>query len=155
MQEISVRNTAANFHECVRWENDEDHPAIIIDGKIEFKIKELDVILCLHVKGTKGLGAADADKLVDLSPKHYYIIRVMKKIHEQAKEGATSEAILNFASHMWQGETKFKTNPYKRTISELFRRKILTSTKSKPPIYSLNIEAADRAVESGKFEPNK
>lgn len=133
----------------VIWANSESNPIIIKDGKIEFYDHYFGCGFCLYVKGTKGLGVADADKLVNLSDKHRYIIEVMKKA---LWSKYTAEQILKFAEHYYVGNGVFKLNPYKRTISELYRRKILNKSTDCPPFYSLNEDIANRCLESGKFE---
>ena len=131
------------------WQNDEEHPIIIIDGKIKFYDPYLHCGFDLYVKGTKGRGVADADKLKILSDKHRFILNV---ITFSRWDKMTSEQILKFAEQQYDGDGVFKANPYKRTISELYRRKLLLKDDTNPPHYMINKPRAKRALETGKFE---
>lgn len=152
MQTVRLRNTHGISEDlAVVWANREDAPIIIIDGKIEFYDPNLGCGFSLYVKGTKGLGSSDADKLIGkpLSEKHRYMLEVFKK---GGWDSYTSEQALHFAAQYWTGKGVFKSNPFKRIISELFRRKLLAMDNQNPPHYSLIEDRVAKALESGIFE---
>ena len=133
-----IKSKPIQSENFVLWTNDEETKIPIVDGKIRFRDYSTGAYYELYVKQVKGRGVADADKLETLSPKHIMVIERLKEI---GWDMYTSEQILTILQdyHNKHGK-EFKQNPYKRTISELFRRKILIMTQVNPPKYALNME---------------
>ena len=133
------------------WRNTEETKIPIIDGKVSFYDESTGAYFDLYVTQVKGRGVADADKLVNLSDKHRMVIQ---RLIDMDWDQYTSEQILKIIENYYKstGET-FKSNPYKRTISELFRRGLLTCPLGirHPPKYTLNKEKALSCLKSGKF----
>ena len=149
--EIVTKGTQLPSGYIVVWSNSEDDNVPIIDGQIKFYDRATGAYYSLYVTQVKGRGVADADKLVKLSDKHKMVIQ---RLLDMDWEQYTSEQILKILENYYKstGET-FKSNPYKRTISELFRRGILHCPLGirHPPKYTLNKEKALKVMETGEF----
>ena len=133
------------------WTNTEETKIPIVDGKVSFYDETTGAYYDLLVVQVKGRGVADADKLVNLSGKHKM---VLERLLDLGWSEYTSEQILKILEDYYKSKGDvFKSNPYKRTISELFRRKLLICPFGirHPPKYTVNKEKAMYCLKSGIF----
>lgn len=127
---------------------------LIVDGKISIFLPTFNLRITGKVRQVKGRGTADADDLIYLN--HYHIDLLTSLLRNPSREAMTANDILarvkfwlsQNSTHKFQN---FKENNWRRPISELFRRRILTKDQSKPPRYALDSLRAKRALENGKF----
>ena len=134
------------------WTNTEETKIPIIDGKVSFYDESTGAYFNLFVAQVKGRGVADADKLVNLSDKHRMVVQ---RLLDMNWSEYTSEQILKILEDYYKGKGNlFKSNPYKRTISELFRRGLLICPLGirHPPKYALDKKKALECLVSGKFD---
>lgn len=139
------------YNDNIVWTNGDDKIPII-DGRIQFYDRTTGAYFDLSVKQVKGRGVADADQLERLQDKHRKVIELLQGMNW---ERYTAEQILKIVENNYNSNgLAFKMNPYKRTISELFRRKILYQAQEdivKPPRYRLNEKKAKICMKTGLF----
>lgn len=124
------------------------------DGSVTIDMKKVDptldvVIIVPEVKQVKGRGTADADKLTALSDKHKL---VLKLLIDMDWEKYTAKQIKTIVENHFKGKGQsVDPNHYNRTISELLRKKLLSTDTATPPHYILDLPKAKECLETGNF----
>ena len=135
---------------------DYEHPEVvpIMDGKISFFIPEFNLRITTKVKQVKGSGVADADGLKDLNHYHLDLLNMFLSSQENANREWTANHILKkmeVIKHVENSRYDFKQNNWRRPISELLRRGILTHPLNLRHRYKLVMEKATLALANEKF----
>ena len=146
------RSNPTHQGDTLTWKNTEEDKIPIIDGKVSFHDEATGANYELYVVQVKGRGVADADKLVNLSMKHRI---VLERLMNMGWDSYSAEQILKIVEAHFRNigmSDKFKLNPYKRTISELFRRGLLSKDNDTPPRYTVDVDKSTRCLGTGKFE---
>lgn len=151
----TIKTSGVQHDKGVLWVTDDSQRIPIVDGKIRFHDVTTNSYFELHVRQIKGFGVADADKLEYLSHKHKMVIQLLLNIGWQ--KYTVDQILLILQNAHAKNSKPFRMNPYKRTISELFRRGIFfqeDEDKIKPPKYRLNNYKASLCLKTNRFDSN-
>jgi len=136
---------------------DYEHPEVVLikDGKISFFIRDFNLRVTVKVKQIKGLGTADADDLIEINHWHKFLLESM--LGTTVYSEYTVNDILKSLEIRWhflhQDDPKeFKDNNWRRPISEILRKGILTPVQGKTYRYHFHSDKAKKALTNGRFD---
>lgn len=133
---------------------------LIKDGRVLIVIPDLELVIDAPVRGTKGLGTADADQITVPNSTHYFIMLCLRQ--QSGDPSFTNDEIMDLMDRESRsyilrstGSTqKWKPidrNATRRPLSELLRKGVLYADESKKNCYKINKKRIEEIEATNKF----
>jgi len=126
----------------------------IIDGKVTIEIPRLELTVVAEVRQVKGMGTADADKLKVLNHYHVDLLTMLTDPHNVGRTWTVITLLhkMQIIFHHRDPNYEFKSNNWKRPISEFVRKKILLHPIHQLTRYYTDFPLAEKTLKEKKFQ---